>query len=185
MLLFYEPKTGQPTHTLDTEDPKILARQTGAFVEIEDLPADLASLRVVDGKVEIQSLDRDKAHLVQEINETIGAIRVRFITAIPGQEMLYLMKAQEAQTYLSQTPDPADLTGFPLMAAEVGLTCPTAYELAQLWLNMNAQLTQIGSILENLRLDAVAKVRSAQSLAEAREHMARFSLALEEKFSSA
>ncbi len=178
MKLFYDPETGQPTHTLDTEDPDILARQAGAFIEIESLPADLSSLRVVEGEVQIWSLDRDKAILVQEINETIGALRMQFITAIPGQEMLYLMKAQEAQSYLSQASEPSDLTGFPLMAAEVGLTCPTAYELAQLWANMSAMLTQIAAQLEQLRLFYIAAVREAISPTSLNDLMTAFHIAL-------
>lgn len=73
---------------------------------------------------------------IREITAIRGAARLAYITDIPGQDMLYMAKMEEAREYIAATdPDPAD---YPLIASEVGVTAPTADEVAQVFLNLNA-----------------------------------------------
>lgn len=111
-------------------------------------------------------LQAAKTDAIGRVNTTAGNLRRTFITAIPGQEMLYLAKENEARLYIA---DPApDMADYPLIAAEIGpgLTAPDAWSLAQLWLNMGAQWRQVAAQIETARLGAVYAVEAAQSEAE-------------------
>ena len=101
-----------------------------------------------------------------EINIETSKVRSLFITSIVGQDGVYAGKKAEAIAYLSVSPEPADLSAYPFLANEVGLTAPTAYELAQLWLNMSALWTQTAANLENVRLSAIKAVSNAVSANE-------------------
>ena len=66
-------------------------------------------------------------------------MRASFVTVIPAQDMVYLEKAGEARRFLVAYPTPADVPetvdadpvlGFPFVLAEVGITAPTAWEVA-------------------------------------------------------
>lgn len=105
-----------------------------------------------------------KSKAIASVNEWAGKTRSLYITELPGQEMIYLAKQTEATAYLASRP--ADLTDYPFLAAEVGVTAPTAYELAQLWLNMAALWKGAAAQIENLRLTQIAQIESAASLSE-------------------
>ena len=100
-----------------------------------------------------------KGKAIDQINERIGIIRQRYVTTIPGQEGLYLMKENEAARYISD-PSP-DIADYPLIAAEIGITAPDAYQIAQLWLNVAAQWREVASQLETIRLGHVLQVETA------------------------
>lgn len=102
-----------------------------------------------------------RAAAIGRINAAAGELRKTFITSIPGQEMLYLAKENEARLYIA---DPApDMADYPLIAAEIGpgLTAPDAGQLAQLWLNMGHQWRQVAAQIETARLGAVYAVEAA------------------------
>lgn len=63
--------------------------------------------------------------------------RNRNAYATPGKDAVYLSKRDEAIRWVHDG-SPADLADYPYLAAEVGVTEPTAHELAQTWLNLNA-----------------------------------------------
>lgn len=106
-------------------------------------------------------LARAKADAIARVNAAAGTLRGRYITIIPGQEMIYLAKEAEARAYLAETPEPATLDAYPLIAAEVGITAPTPYTLAQTWANMAAIWRGIAAQIETARLGAVAQIEAA------------------------
>jgi hypothetical protein len=55
--------------------------------------------------------------------------------------------------YVAMDPLPQTLDDFPLMAAEVMITAPDAWQLAQVWLNMRAHLRLVGAQSERVRRD--------------------------------
>lgn len=112
---------------------------------------------------EVLPLERVKARAVARVNDAASSLRGHYITVIPGQEMIYLAKEAEAVRYLSETP--ATLNGFPMLAAEVGITAPTAYELAQLWANMSALWRGIAAQIETARLGAIYQIETAPDAA--------------------
>lgn len=90
------------------------------------------------------------------------ADRVRSRFATPNMHQIYSDKRNEAERYLSADPPP-DLSDFPYLAAEVGITSETPQALAGLWLYMDAQWKQVAAFIEQIRIAAKAQVRAAGS----------------------
>jgi hypothetical protein len=114
----------------------------------------------------INELEQLKATRIKEVNAKIGAMRERYITPIPGQEMIYSAKEEEAKAFNAITPRPTDLSEFPFLEAEIGITAPSAQELADLWIQMATDWRTIGPLLEQLRLGTIGAVRAATTAAE-------------------
>ena len=156
MRVYYDPVTFAVTNTYDGPDEYV--PKSGVWIEVpaQDF-GELVGLTVVGNAVVRSDLAPIKANATQKINDLAGAKRRTFITALPGQEMLYLKKEAEAASYVALSPEPSDLTDFPLMAAEVGagLTAPTAYQLAQIWLYMGHEWKIAAGQIETARLGAV------------------------------
>ncbi|WP_347268188.1 hypothetical protein [Paracoccus sp. (in: a-proteobacteria)] len=104
-------------------------------------------------------LDTARLAAVARINALTGMVRRRFVTDIPGQEALYLMKEAEARAWLAATaPDPAQ---FPLITAEVGITAPDADQVAQVYVNLAAIWLQTAASLETARLGHILAAETA------------------------
>ena len=116
-------------------------------------------------------LEQRKADTIKEVNAKIGAVREEYITPIPGQEMIYSAKEEEAKAFNVITPRPTDLSEFPFLDAEIGITAPSAQELADLWIQMAADWRTIGPLLEQLRLGTIEAVRAATTPAEIEQAM--------------
>lgn len=114
------------------------------------------------------------AAAIMEINTAVGRRRKDFVTDIPAQQMLYLEKRAEAQRYLALPIEPRGLADFPLIAAEVGITAATPWQLAQLWLNQSAMLVAVAARLETLRLGTIAAIEAATSVEEIEALVAAF-----------
>jgi len=98
---------------------------------------------------------------VAQVNAAAAEVRARYITVMPGQEMIYLAKEAEALRYLSDLPETLD--GYPMLAAEVGLTAPDAHALAQIWANMADLWRDIAARIEAARLGAIYRIEAAQT----------------------
>jgi hypothetical protein len=116
-------------------------------------------------------LEQRKADTIKEVNAKIGAVREEYITPIPGQEMIYSDKEEEAIAFNAIIPRPTDLSEFPFLDAEIGITAPSAQELADLWIQMAADWRTIGPLLEQLRLGTIEAVRAATTAAEIEQAM--------------
>lgn len=126
-----------------------------------------AERRVVRGAEAVSAnLAGARLQAIARINAAIGARRKAFVTDIPAQEMLYLEKRSEALRYLAEDPEPEALDGYPLLAAEIGITAPTAWQLAQIWANQAAMLVAVAAHLETLRLGAIAAIETAATAEE-------------------
>ena len=101
---------------------------------------------------------------IARVNAAAGQVRQRYITVLPGQEMIYLAKEAEALRYLAEAP--ATFDGYLLLAAEVGLTAPDAWQLAQLWANIGQLWRETAAGIEALRLGAISRIEAAMSEAE-------------------
>lgn len=99
-----------------------------------------------------------RAHLTRHIS----ALRTMIITDLPGQSMIYLAKETEARAWL--TAEDPDLSGFPLLAAETGITAPDPDSLAQIWLNLADLWRGAAAQLEALRLTVSAAIDAAGTL---------------------
>lgn len=144
------PTLGWIPFTADPDDPEQLGRDIFEDAFTANPAAYVAPVRV---------LADVKASAKAEINQLAGEARSRFITVIPGQEMLYMEKKAEAVRWLeAQSPN---LQDYPLLAAEVGLTAADAPALANLWMQMAAQWSVAASIIEGMRLAYIANVNGA------------------------
>lgn len=123
-----------------------------------------------------ESVQREVARLaaryIAEIDAQIGEVRRQFITALPGQEMIYLEKEVEARALLSAPQ--VDLADYPFIAAEVGITGETGEQVAQVILNLAAQWRVIGSGLERLRISMKDNLQRATSVAQVEAAMSIF-----------
>ena len=101
---------------------------------------------------------------IREITAIRGAARLAYITDLPGQDMLYMAKMEEARAFIAEAePDPAD---YPLIASEVGVTAPTAEEVAQVFLNLNALWRLAAGAIDAACFGAEAAVYAATTATE-------------------
>ena len=117
-----------------------------------------------------------KANAIAVINKAVGRARLAYITDIAGQEAIYAEKAAEAKAYVALIFPPANLANFPMLAAEIGITAPDAAQLAQVWLNMQAQLRIVGAQSEQMRLGAINLINAALSQSEIDQILEEFPL---------
>jgi hypothetical protein len=106
------------------------------------------------------------------VTERISFVRLQFITDIPGQELVYKYKAEQAQDYIDFGL-PADLTNYPLIAAEIGTSSgATAADVANTFLAREAQLQQIATVMEGVRrvfIDALDVATDVSGVETARD----------------
>lgn len=152
----------EPFTTLDL--PRLRYRE-GAWEERYDLP-DQSPLSEVDlAERSAAELKRAIAYTSSRINQAAGEVRKRIYTDIPGQDALYLEKRAEAVAYVAEARgrgEPPTLVDYPLLANEVGVTAPTAWNLAQLWLNRSDQFKRVGAATERLRMQALIDITTAK-----------------------
>lgn len=114
-----------------------------------------------------QALTRAKVAAQARINAAIGKTRLKYVTDIPGQQTIYTQKQAEAREYLTANPTPVALGDYPLLAAEIGVTAPTAWQLAQVWANKAILFKQVAAITERLRMEASFTIAAATTEAGA------------------
>jgi hypothetical protein len=157
MDIFYEPTDGSLLFTIAGEEPHQLK---GARITVPD--ADLHTLsgwRVVDGALVRSDLRPARDAAIRAVNAAVGVWRQSMITDMPGQLAIYQAKATEARAWLRDpAPVPAD---YPLICAEIGITAPTAGEVAQVWLNLAALSLAALAQSEHLRLSAQVAITAA------------------------
>lgn len=103
----------------------------------------------------VVAVHREKA--VEKINRLRGQTRKRFITSIPGQDLVYAEKERVARAWMTQytstgeEPDPAE---FGAIHAEVGpgLTGETAYQVAYIYIFMSEQWRQLSPVIERVSI---------------------------------
>lgn len=161
MIKVYHDAEGHVLYTLSGG-----ATPAGTYIEIEETDlGDLSGWRVVDGALARPegwadvALTNARLEAVARINAAAGAVRRLYITDIPGQPTIYQMKETEARAWLAD-PDP-DLANYPFIAAEIGITAATGYEVAQVYLNLGALYVQAAAQLEHARLGHIAMTETA------------------------
>jgi hypothetical protein len=109
------------------------------------------------------ALDRREAE--DAIDAAAAHVRARF--AAPQKHQIYSDKRAEAIRYLDQVQsgNPVDLSGFPYLAAETGLTADTPIDLAELWLWMDSVWKGAAAAIEQIALSAKAEVRASRDRA--------------------
>lgn len=106
-------------------------------------------------------LNIKKAEAIAKVNEAVGKIRSRFITVLPGQDMIYQSKEAEAIRYLNADPAPDNLTDYPFIQAEVGVLAESAYHVASIWAGMSEHWRGVAAGLESVRMTAINAIEAA------------------------
>lgn len=172
--LYLYDRNGNVTGTGSLANPPKTNRRW--FIS-EEAPEYFKDKRIVDGAIvqkpsdELtqmaeQELSEKKLEMRRLVAKEIRLARLRFITDMPGQDAIYARKKETAVAYLQTDPPPSNLDDFPLLQKEVGITAPTAFELAQIWLNLDSLWEGIAANLEAIRLSTNAQVDAATSIAE-------------------
>ena len=117
----------------------------------------------------VAELEQERLVLLDKLNSFVAAQRRQFISDIPGQDMIYLRKEDEGRRYLALKVEPEDLSAFPMLAAEVGITAPTAYQLATIWVQLSAMWTNAAAQLETFRMKMDAAIQASTTFAELEE----------------
>lgn len=104
-------------------------------------------------------LDQVKAERSAAVDERAGRERIKYITDIPGQELTYREKVDEAKALADDlSPDPAN---YPMLSGEVGVTADTLAGVGEIILARYAAWQQIGSVIERNRLTLKAQIAGA------------------------
>lgn len=93
------------------------------------------------------------------VNALVEAFRARFAT--PGQAEIYAVKLAQAQALVLNWFEPVDLSPWPAIVAEVGITAPTAWEVAQIVLHQAARARNALIASEALRQAALNAIATA------------------------
>lgn len=109
-------------------------------------------------------LESARGTALRNLDSLIEVARARFVTLLPGQEAIYQAKEAEARSFLARVRGGDDLDDFPYLAAEVGITAPTAHDLAQLWLQRGAVNRRRGAETERMRFTAREAIRTARTV---------------------
>ncbi len=112
-----------------------------------------------------ERLDQAKLDAAETVLRAVKVARLRYITDLPGQEAIYQEKRDEASRYISEG-RPSDLFDYPMLAAEAGVTAPTASDLADMWIALNMQWKEVAAKLEKNRMTAIKAVEAATDRAE-------------------
>lgn len=163
---------------VSTEEAYTALEDSGLWI-VRDPPAEIATgrwQRTAEGffpSVEPEMpLTTAAEWAIGKINALAGQVRRLYVTDIPGQEAIYLMKQQEAKAWVaSADPDPAQ---FPLISAEVGITGSDADQVAQVYLNLAGLYLQAAAQLETARLGHIAMIEAATTGAEIDAALAQF-----------
>ena len=110
------------------------------------------------------------------VSDKCSTIRSLYITNVKGQEVVYTMKRDEALRFLNDN-DP-DISEYPLIAAEIGITAQAAHEVAQIYINMSHMFVQALAALENIRLTAVSAIETATTKADVDDALSQFDTAI-------
>lgn len=124
-----------------------------------------------------QNLEQVRGAALEEVNAAIAVLRLRYLTDLPGQDLLYTEKRSEAVAYLAD-PDPQD-AGYPLLGAEVDAgTVADRHQAAQLILGLAQVWRQVAARMEAVRLAANGALAAAASVGEVEAALGRFRAAV-------
>jgi vacuolar-type H+-ATPase subunit H len=110
-----------------------------------------------------RSLSQLKYEAKRALDEETERVRDRFVTSAPGQIMAYQHKAREARAFMADFQ-----TIGPHLAAEVGVTGQTPYQVATIILFKEEQWLTRSAAIEAARLTAKNQIDAAQTVAEIR-----------------
>ncbi len=158
MQICYDAATGAVLFTVQGNEVPPGIGGNWVAAEAQEL-GDLTAWRVIEGALSLVDIAPARLAAVANVNAICGQIRAQFLTNIPFQDGIYAKKKAEAQKYLADS----SLAGLFYLPLEIGITAPTAYELAQVWVNMDNALDQLSALIEAARVGANAQLSAAET----------------------
>jgi hypothetical protein len=164
-MLVYHTETGDILYTL-----QVLANRpppSGTYIEVEDQDIEPSHWKVVDGALVAHDdliLSDTRTSAIETVNTLSGERRSPLITTSEGQDTVYAAKENEAQHWLAEAGQ--DVSFYPLIAAEIGITGDDADQVAQIFLNQ-AYITRVDlADLEKARQTTLNAIRAASTVEE-------------------
>lgn len=112
-------------------------------------------------------LETKKTQAKDEIKSLAATARDKFRT--PGKDGVYLTKLSEGREWVAAG-KPEDLSEYPCITAEIGVTAPTAEDLVVLWETMNTVWTkQALPAIERIEQNALLNIKNSSCVAEINE----------------
>jgi hypothetical protein len=155
----------RPTHALWRDDSVELVHPEGYSAELlTELPdgfwdsamvADLSSRTFRPDPEPLRDLT---AQLLAEVDRRAGAFRCRFITAIPGQDLTYLAKEEQARAFGAG----AGLEAAPMIAAEAEVRGISPQVLSKLVIDRADSWRRLAVLVEARRVQAKEAVAAAR-----------------------
>lgn len=116
-----------------------------------------------------------KSKAIAEINRVIGNVRGKYITIMPGQDMVYMQKEKEAIAFIKEYEfDNPNEEDYPHLLSEVGITGDDCYQVAMIILNMAAYWRVKSSQIDGVKLSHIKQVEQCQSFDECENIMELF-----------
>jgi hypothetical protein len=166
-FVVYNSATGETDFSMEVPPKGFVPAQGYSVLEVTELPVLLGAYRVKNDILVLNDIEPLKDQATASINEAVGLARLRFITDIPGQEMIYSIKESQARAFLAASPMPTELIpDYRMIASEVSARGISAYEAAQLIINLSAMWQLVGGALEDVRLAAIVAMAAAATPAE-------------------
>lgn len=186
MHVYYKPENGAILYTMEKVADNVPVPPGDYIVVPEGTNiSPLGAYRVENGQLVTHDITAAAQQATVKVNSKVGAVRERYITVAPGQEMIYLGKEAEAKRLLAPYSDlpPWQYAGweqeYPFIAKEVGVTAPNPREVAETFLTLAAQWRAVGSDLEALRVSTNRALETAATPDEIDTIMQAFNAALE------
>lgn len=100
-----------------------------------------------------------------DIDHAAGQARLRYITDVPGQQAVYLLKLSEAEAYVAAYALDTNATPGPHLAAEATATAATAISVAEAVVALATLWnTQLSPAIEGARMGGKAAVAAAATV---------------------
>lgn len=183
MLRYIEDGSAIERHDIDPDGEmaritvtRIAPADEGWESAVAILGADLPDLPPAPTPEDL--LARAKAEALAIILSRSRKVRALFLTDLPGQEMIYTAKREEAERLLL---DPAAAPeDYPFLAAEIGVTGIDLEDVGRTIRGLASSWLQIGPVMEALRVSANVQVRSAASVDQVDLAIAAFSAGMQQ-----
>lgn len=131
------------------------------FTRVPSEPPGVNYRWMVGQWVRVPTLEEAIAEAIKEIDIAAGAARLRYITDVPGQQGVYLVKAEQSEAYLADPSGPVP----PYVAAEAEAMGATPEQAAQYILaTRDAWQNTVGPAIEKARRIGKIAVEASTSL---------------------
>lgn len=166
-IVGYDPNTGDIVGLQGGTIAEEVLEAAGSYpaflaISSDDTPS-IMGMMVRDGCIVRRepSLEEVRSDALRTLVEEVEMLRRQHVTRALIQDGIYLRKAEEGRRFLSLNATPNDLSAFPMIHAEVGVTTGSATELAELWVRKAVETDAALAQIERQRLITKWRIEQA------------------------